>query len=79
MTTCPQGFDPATCRACRAGSLHTVAPSFVWGSHDAGYPSVEAFDVDEALELFRRNVESGAYPNVPSFTYVNEDDVAEVK
>ena len=26
MTTCPQGFDPATCRACRAGSLHTVAP-----------------------------------------------------
>ena len=75
--TCPQDSDPTTCRACRAGVPHGKAPQFTWWSHDAGYPSVEAFCHDDALAEFRAGVLSGMYPNVPTFTYVSEDDVSE--
>lgn len=76
-TTCPQGFDPTTCRACRASYPHTVAPTFTWWSHDAGYPTIEANDHAAALETFREYVLGGKYLGVPTFTYVSEDDVSE--
>jgi hypothetical protein len=75
--TCPQGFNPTACRACRAGATHTTAPTFTYWSHDAGYPTVEAFDHASALATFRENVLAGRYPNVPTFTYLSEEDVAE--